>query len=266
MSCSVDLTGNKYGRLTVISRAEPIMGTTGHLIQRWNCVCDCGNTCIIRHGNLTSGTSTSCGCWKSEATSARERKDYIGKRFGKLTVVKRTTDIGVFPSKVLCLCDCGHYCEVRIGNLVSGNTTSCGCMRTSMNEAIIQHTLDILNIDYEKEKTFNDLIAPSGNPYRYDFAIHDGDEMFLLEYQGIQHFCEAKKGSNLNHKITKRGDEAKAAYAKQHNIELVFINYFEDTESKLFDILSEHHLLYGNTVPSRINTEGVTTISEESSF
>lgn len=50
-----------------------------------------------------------------------------GKRFGRLTVVKRDE----YKNKKvywLCKCDCGNICKVPTGNLRSGNTTSCGCV------------------------------------------------------------------------------------------------------------------------------------------
>ena len=62
MSKLKDLTGQKFGRLTVIERAENAQwGGT-----RWKCHCDCGNLCVIQAGNLSSGSTKSCGCIKSE--------------------------------------------------------------------------------------------------------------------------------------------------------------------------------------------------------
>ena len=56
-----DLTGNKYGRLTVVSRAE---SKTRRI--KWNCICECGNTSIVSGENLMSGHTKSCGCLLSE--------------------------------------------------------------------------------------------------------------------------------------------------------------------------------------------------------
>lgn len=52
----VDETGNDYGYLRVISRAENINGSAA-----WNCVCDCGNTTIATGTNLRAGHVTTCG-------------------------------------------------------------------------------------------------------------------------------------------------------------------------------------------------------------
>lgn len=57
----LDLVGNKYGRLLVINKAEPLKGHT-----RWLCKCDCGNECIVYSTSLKTGNTTSCGCFKKE--------------------------------------------------------------------------------------------------------------------------------------------------------------------------------------------------------
>lgn len=61
MRIARDLVGNKYGRLTVISRAE---SKTRRI--KWNCICECGNTSIVSGENLMSGHTKSCGCLLSE--------------------------------------------------------------------------------------------------------------------------------------------------------------------------------------------------------
>lgn len=57
-----DLTGKRFGRLVVVSRAE-----TTHVSTRWNCKCDCGNTCTVLAQNLKKGHTTSCGCYREES-------------------------------------------------------------------------------------------------------------------------------------------------------------------------------------------------------
>lgn len=53
--------------------------------------------------------------------------DLTGKRFGKLIVVERAGKDKYSRTIWRCLCDCGRYTTVMVGNLTSGNTQSCGC-------------------------------------------------------------------------------------------------------------------------------------------
>lgn len=61
-SVLIDETGNRYGRLTVVSRAD----NTKRGLARWNCVCDCGNKTVVIGNNLRNGNTTSCGCRHNE--------------------------------------------------------------------------------------------------------------------------------------------------------------------------------------------------------
>jgi len=63
-----DLTGQVFGRLTAIRKDDKRTGLGG---IRWVCKCECGKTVTVLPGNLKRGTSKSCGCLKSELTSAR---------------------------------------------------------------------------------------------------------------------------------------------------------------------------------------------------
>ncbi len=66
-----DITGNRYGRLMVVGRAEK-NGTNGQ--TRWICLCDCGNRTIVHKSNLTSGDTRSCGCLAKETARKQETK------------------------------------------------------------------------------------------------------------------------------------------------------------------------------------------------
>lgn len=69
----VDLTGQKFNRLTVIKRAKNIGKSTA-----WYCSCDCGTRdVIVTSDNLKHGNVKSCGCLKRE-TSAKNGKKYKG--------------------------------------------------------------------------------------------------------------------------------------------------------------------------------------------
>ena len=66
----IDLTGNKFGRLTVISFSHK--GNRRRMY--WNCICECGNKCIIERSHLRSGHSKSCGCLSKELIGNLNKK------------------------------------------------------------------------------------------------------------------------------------------------------------------------------------------------
>ena len=61
MGAFIDLTGQRFGRLTVIER----VGTQcGH--PQWRCKCDCGKEVFSLTGDLRKGKTKSCGCMRTE--------------------------------------------------------------------------------------------------------------------------------------------------------------------------------------------------------
>lgn len=61
----IDITGQKFGRLTVIQR---------HGKKGWECVCDCGNKTISNSYQLRNGITISCGCYHREICGDQHRK------------------------------------------------------------------------------------------------------------------------------------------------------------------------------------------------
>lgn len=58
----IDLTGKKFGRLTVVSYY--FEGKDRY--NRWNVKCDCGNESKVQYKKLISGETRSCGCLRKE--------------------------------------------------------------------------------------------------------------------------------------------------------------------------------------------------------
>lgn len=57
-----DLTGQTFGRLKVVKRVSEI----GVGLIKWLCVCDCGEQTTVSAGDLKSGHTQSCGCFRRE--------------------------------------------------------------------------------------------------------------------------------------------------------------------------------------------------------
>ena len=84
-----DETGHRYGKLVVVSHAGTRVQPSGQKKSMWNCVCDCGASCIVTGSNLRTGHSTNCGC---------QRKETIGKvnrRHGLNGTREHTTYMGM---------------------------------------------------------------------------------------------------------------------------------------------------------------------------
>lgn len=63
----IDLTGERFGRLTVAEFA----GNDKRGEARWRCVCDCGNESIVLGSHLRKERVQSCGCLKNEMAAQR---------------------------------------------------------------------------------------------------------------------------------------------------------------------------------------------------
>lgn len=126
----VDLTGQTFGRLTVLRRGK----TTSSGIY-WICECSCPARTIkeILGSNLRSGAIRSCRCLHSEMIH-NSRLRLEGKKFERLLVLRLLPDtIGSYRGLTYqCLCACGNSIQVLGERLRAGSTKSCGCYRKDL--------------------------------------------------------------------------------------------------------------------------------------
>lgn len=78
----VDLTGMRFGKLTVLEPAESRRKKDGKPRRYWKCMCDCGNLAEVEGYSLTSGHTQSCGCFIKERSS--ETRKTHGKTYTRL--------------------------------------------------------------------------------------------------------------------------------------------------------------------------------------
>lgn len=125
-----DLTGKRYGRLTVLRLDKQLeSGKTS-----WFCQCDCGNQCVVTAYSLHYNKRKSCGCLHREAEAA-EADDLTGQVFGRLTVLE-SARLPDDRSSVMCRCrcECGTEITVSANSLMQGLYKSCGCVRQERQE------------------------------------------------------------------------------------------------------------------------------------
>ena len=231
-----DETGNKYNRLTVLSRSNK--KTSSRAIY-WNCQCECGKIVEVVGRDLRNGKIQSCGCLGQEQRGQSLLINEIGNKYGKLTVVDK-----IRPDNKTtywkCKCDCGNITYYTGDVLRQGKAVSCGCLHSIGNQKI----MDLLiknHINFKSEVAFKDLISSKGGYPRFDFGVYDNNNnlLYLIEYQGIQHFID--KG-DFGKKQREGTDLLKILYCKDKNIPLYEIKYNENIEERLIEIINKNLL------------------------
>lgn len=244
MPAKLNLIGQKYHRLTVIEEA-PKKGKN----TQWKCKCDCGKETIVSTTSLRSGNTKSCGCYKKELLIQKNKagiKSLLGKRFGQLTVIEQSESYRGH-SAWKCQCDCGNIVIVNSVELKNGDTLSCGCLRSSYGEKIIETILKSNNIIYKKEYSFENLTSENNVKLRFDFAIFNtlGEVERLIEYDGEQHFLDKTnefwKRDSLEQR--QKRDDLKNSYCKQNDIKLIRIPYYEKNNITLEMLFSDQYLV-----------------------
>lgn len=251
--------GETIGYLSIVE-AYNYFDENGDEIREYDCFCSaCGKIVRKSHRQITiakthftsEGKMPSCGCLKYSGFKVHNEEtvaDMIGRRFCNLTVVAPgnviTTGTACKKRRTWqCKCDCGVTTYVTTGDLVSGNTKSCGCLR-STGQQRIAGLLQNMGVDFVEEYYFGDLLSERGYPLRFDFAVFsEGKLSFLLEYQGEQHYKDMGWFGKQQRDIT---DNQKKEYCQTHSLPLIEIAYNEDIEKRLNEILQPSH---DNTVP-----------------
>ena len=122
----IDLTGQRFGRLTVLR----VSGRTPSKKVKWMCKCDCGRIIEVQGTASRNGHTQSCGCLQKERASGANFYDLTGKCFGRLTALSAERHNGLVFWK--CQCECGGVTVVRSTALLNGSTQSCGCLQREM--------------------------------------------------------------------------------------------------------------------------------------
>lgn len=243
--------GDKYGRLTVLSRD---IENTSYGRVSWKCKCDCGKEITVIGKALKSGNTRSCGCLRLE-TSVRNIKkchenleDLVGEKRGLLTIVRLASEKEVFnrPKGMrywICKCDCGNEHIVSTSDFKNGKVQSCGCLK-SKGEAKIESILVKNSIDFAKQYTFYNFVGKHGKSYAFDFGIvdNDGNLRYLIEYDGCQHFdINHQFGNNRKEAFltVQERDKIKNEYCFSHNIPLIRIPYTHFNKLEINDLKLE---------------------------
>ena len=168
----------------------------------------------------------SCGNNSSSVKQKSNTKEFIEKanikhnncyNYSKVKYINSTT-------KVIIICPLhGDFKQIPNNHLIG---KGCPVCKQSKGEKKISQYLDRYNINYETQKSFEDLVGNNKKRLKYDFFLNDYN--CLIEYDGKQHFEVVNYFGGLDG-FNKRKllDEKKNDYSKQNNIKLIRIPYWD---------------------------------------
>lgn len=210
-----DLTGQQFGRLKVLHRAENRNGRV-----MWHCLCECGAETNVAAECLVSGMTKSCGCYFLQAQHDRI-VDLVGQTFGKLYVHSYAGHDSAGRTQWECVCECGAHRIVDGCKLKAGRIVSCGCVRSN-GEYEIHQVLNQHHIEYEVQKIFPDCKYIKPLP----FDVYIPAKRCAIEYDGEFHYeIIPELHNNLEEQQTR--DKIKTEYCASHGIDLIRIPYWE---------------------------------------
>ena len=226
----------------------------------------CGHKWKVRAGTLVRGHGCPKCAGNYKRTTDDAKKEILKKFDGKIELI---SEFKTVKASIKLKCNvCGEIFTKNAGYLLN-NKEAKGCpycSPTSSGEEIIRDYLRNEGINYYTQE----IMKKGDKTLFYDFGVFkDGKLLAFIEYQGIQHYKPVDFfGGEEQLKKQKENDFMKIQYAKENNIPLICIPYWERDNienilnQELFDIgikgglnerLSEHT---GGTGITRSDTSG----------
>ena len=244
---ATDLTGKRFGNLTVLKREENITYKGGGIAVQWLCKCDCGNEVIVRAQELTSENKTSCGCVREEIGNKPfqfEVGEEVITKHGKFLIEdylrKERESQKIKDKKYVCKClECGEKNVVLEHTLVRGMGSCKACSDTrSFGERFFYWFLKQCKIDFETE------YSPiwSGRK-RYDFCFAINGENYIVEIDGVQHI-KRYASIRLSYEEVVAIDKEKERIAEENNHKIIRINCEKSKGKFIAERIKESELKY----------------------
>lgn len=202
------LIGSRWNNWVVVELPENINGSI-----YFKCRCDCGTVRDVCGSRLRLGTSKSCGCSRRNIGRAR-LNDLTGKVFGKLTVIERSENSCRGRATWKCVCACGNTSIVLSGNLVSGNTGSCGCALK---------TREIVRPDSVREK----VSAKRMNRYRSDSKFNINSRISNAIKASLRNRGEVRKSCRWSDLVGYSVESLKASLEKTMPLGFTWEDFLE---------------------------------------
>lgn len=221
--CDTFRVGDFVGELELISKQ---VDKNNYLY--WTCKCSCGE--ILQLSGSELHHRKTCG-------KHNNPNDIVGKDFGRLHVVEATDIVRGGQRMYLYNCSCGST-GILVGrsNLITGHSSSCGCLH-SKGEEVISAILSDANLLFEKQKTFDDFKRSTHGKFKFDFYVNNS---YAIEFDGPQHFKHHKFTGWFTEEtfnLIRERDLFKNQYCFSNNIPLIRIPYWEKDNLTIEDLI-----------------------------
>lgn len=196
MTKTIDMVGQRYGRLTVVER---ISGERPRVHAR----CDCGREVTPLAYHLRAGLTMSCGCLKKSRYASM-----LGCRYARLTVLEMIYGDG--ETKLRARCECGGELVTLADRVRSGNTKSCGCLKhetsAEMGRARSKHGMSSTRL----YAIWQGVIQRTTNPNSVSFSDYGGRGIAMCqEWREFAVFAAAVGDPPTEHHTLDRRDNSK---------------------------------------------------------
>lgn len=219
-------------------------------------ICSCGNPFITTFAKFQNRRKRQCNYCGRKRRQEADRLNYSEvkeriEKYGCELLSKTYTNyndsesiyIGTKDKITLSCSKCGKHFTTSLGYILSTKKYICNdcayeSTPSSTREIIIKNILDKNNnVVYKEQYSFDDCVDKY--KLRFDFAVFKNSKIYLIEFDGIQHFkpFEYYGGVNKFNDVVKK-DNIKNEYCKSKNIPLLRIKYNDiDIENKINEFL-----------------------------
>lgn len=210
-------------------------------------ICKCKYVCRVHgyewtafYSNLIKGRG--CIICKNEKLR-KERSftlDYVKQELNKIRKDIIIIDNKYINSntKLLCKClSCNNVWGITWDNLKGGY--GCPICKKSKGELRIHNFLESIGVEHECQVKYEGLLGVRDKPLSYDFYLPRYN--LLIEYQGEYHDGTARNQTKEEYIRQVEHDRRKKNYAKENNIDLLEIWYwdYENIENILSQVIEE---------------------------
>lgn len=200
---SYDLTGKRFGDLTVIGRSARENASRG---LWWKCQCSCGSTYDVLGTLLVTGKRTHCGCKTARNTHI---SDITGQVFGRLTALFSTEERSKSGSVMWhCRCQCGKELDLDYNRLLYSAVKSCGCQKREHDQKLQSY---LNHIDGTSLEMLGSTKVPTNSTTGHKGVYHiQGKYIARIVFQQKAYYLGTY--ANIQDAITARKDAEEAVF------------------------------------------------------